>query len=117
MDQLQEQLGSILANPEMMQKIAAMAQNLSQSQQTNEGNRDQPSGFPADIDLGMLQKISSIAGNSHIDSNQQNLLSALSPYLSSDRIGKLEKAMRAARIANMASTFLGSTGLLLNTGR
>ena len=39
--------------------------------------------------------------------NQKALLQALAPYLSSGRIHKLEKAMRAAKLAGMASSFLG----------
>ena len=52
-----------------------------------------------------------------IDQNQQNLLSALSPYMSRDKVSKLENAMRAAKLARLASGFLGSGGLQLFTGR
>ena len=44
-------------------------------------------------------------------------LNALRPYLSSGRIDKLEKAMRAAKLANAASSALRSGGLSFLTGR
>lgn len=110
MEDMQNQLNAVLGNPEMMQKIMAMAQSL-------QGNAE-PAPVTAPpvpdlggLDLGMIQKISSLAGQSRIDNNQQNLLNALVPYLSQNRINKLEKAMRAARLASFASSFLGSSGL------
>ena len=65
----------------------------------------------------MVQKIASMAGKAGIDNHQQALLKALRPYLSRERIEKLEKAMRAAKLAGVATGFLGSGGLSLLTGR
>ena len=42
---------------------------------------------------------------------QKALLAALSPYISGSRIHKLEKAMRAAKLAGVATSFLGSSQL------
>lgn len=108
---LEEKLSSILSNPEMMGKIQAMAQSLGQS----EGHQETAS--TPSIDPAMIQKLSGFAGQSGIDRNQQALLSALSPYLSRDRVGKLENAMRAAKLAKLASGFLGSGGLNALMGR
>ena len=71
----------------------------------------------AGLDPAMLVKFAGIAGKSNIDSNQKALLRALTPYLSRDRVAKLEKAMRAAKIASMASAFLNSGGMKLLSGR
>lgn len=105
MDGLEEKLSAVLSNPQMMQQLMSMAQSLGASQPPPEPTPAQPQ-MP-NIDLGMLQKFSGIAKQSSIDSNQQTLLHALSPYLSGDRIGRLEKAMRAAKMAKFASAFLG----------
>lgn len=105
MDGLEEKLSAILSNPQMMQQLMSMAQSLGASQPAPEPPPAQPQ-MP-NIDLGMLQKFSGIAKQSSIDSDQQTLLHALSPYLSGDRIGRLEKAMRAAKMAKFASAFLG----------
>ena len=70
-----------------------------------------------EIDLSALQKITGFARQSSIDSNQQSLLKALGPYLSNRRIDRLEKAMRAAKLAKMASSFLGTGALQSLLGR
>lgn len=105
MEGLEEKLSAVLSNPQMMQQLMSMAQSLGGSQPAPEPPPAQPQ-MP-NIDLGMLQKFSGIAKQSSIDSDQQTLLHALSPYLSDDRIGRLEKAMRAAKMAKFASAFLG----------
>ena len=69
------------------------------------------------ISFATIQKITGLAQKSSIDSNQQALLRALRPYLAQERIVKLEKAMRAAKLANLASGFLGNGGLTSLLGR
>lgn len=116
MDDMQNQINAILNDPDAMQKIMAMAQNLNLSTPAPEHNQKQSAPLP-DVDISTLQKLSGLAGQGNIDQNQRTLLSALSPYLSPERLSKLEKAMRAAKMASMASVFLGSSGFLSNTGR
>ncbi len=110
MEDMQQQLNAVLGNPEMMQQIMAMAQSLQGEPQPE---AQPPPQIPdlGGIDLGLVQKLSGLAGKSNIDNNQRNLLNALVPYLSQTRISRLEKAMRAAKLANVASSFLGSSGL------
>jgi len=117
MSEMEEKLGAILSNPQMMQAIASMAQSL--GQEPPPGGKEAPPSAPElpEIDFSMLQKLSGLAGQSRIDSQQQALLRALTPYISQSRIQKLERAMRAARIAKFASTFLNSGGLKLLSGR
>lgn len=105
MDDLENKLGAVLNNPEMMEKIMALAQNISQSQP--ETKPESPPSNSGDIDLSMIQRLSGLARQSGIDQNQQTLLKALSPYLSRQRIQKLEKAMRAAKMASMAGLLTG----------
>lgn len=70
-----------------------------------------------DIDPAMIGKIMSLAGKTNIDRNQKALLRALEPYLSKQRLQKLEKAMRAARLAGAASAFLPGGSIPFLTGR
>lgn len=118
MDDMQSQMNAILGNPEMMQKIMTMAQTLNQPppQQQEAEKQDAAPAFP-DIDVSMLQRLSGLAGQSNVDNNQRNLLKALTPYLSRERINKLERAMRAAKMANMASSFLGKSGISFHPNR
>ena len=113
---MEEKLGAILNNPQMMQTILSMAQSLGQ-EQPGEAPIASAGLEAPEIDVSILQKISGLAGQGGIDSQQKALLQALSPYLSNGRIGKLERAMRAAKIARMASVFVNSGGLQLLSGR
>ena len=122
MDDMEQKINAILGNPQMMSQLMSMAQSLSGSQQEAPSAEPaapapKPASLPAGIDLNMMQKVAGIAQRTGIDRNQQQLLKALSPYLCKERITKLEKAMRAAKIAGLATSFLGSGGSLLNPGR
>ena len=116
MNEMEEKLGAILGNPQMMQTILSMAQSLGQE---SSSSKEEPTTTPElpEIDISMLQKLGGLASKSNIDPQQQALLQALSPFLSHSRIHKLERAMRAARIARFASSFLHSGGLQLLSGR
>lgn len=109
MDALEDKLGSILNNPEMMQKIMSLAQSLGGPESPPNPEpppKQEPMPFP-NIDMSMLQKLSGFAQQSGIDKNQQTLLHALTPYISAHRVHKLERAMRAAKMASFATTLLG----------
>ena len=106
MEDMESKLGAILNNPQMMEKIMSLAQNLG-SEQTSAPPVQE--SLP-EIDFATIQKLTSVIGKTGIDSKQRALLQALGPYLSSHRIQKLEKAMRAAKLAGMASVFFGNTG-------
>ena len=101
MEDMESKLGAILGNPQMMEQIMALAQNF----QTEPEPQPQPQVSQAapEIDFAMVQKLTSLIGRTGIDNQQRTLLTALGPYLSGQRLQKLEKAMRAAKLAGMAS--------------
>lgn len=101
MAELEDKLNALLNDPSMMQQLMSMAQSI------GGGQSAKPEGIP-DIDPSMLKKISLLANQGSIDKNQQTLLKALHPYLSQQRIRKLEKAMRAAHMAKAATGVLSS---------
>lgn len=120
MDEMEEKLGSILNNPQMMQQIMSMAQSLGQNSPKQEplvDSKPPEESIMPQIDLSMLQKLSGFANQNSITREEQALLSALKPYLSRDRVQKLERAMRAEKMARLASSFLGQGGLSFLTGR
>ncbi len=119
MDQMEEKLGAILNNPQMMQQIMSMAQTMSQSQPEAPTAPEpvQAAAPMPELDLSMLKNLSGLASQNRISKEQRALLAALGPYLSRDRVQKLEKAMRAEKMARLASTFLGQGGLSFLTGR
>ena len=122
MSEMEEKLASILGNPQMMQQIMSMAQamgssNPSEEQQEASPKPAQSDAPPSGLDLRTMQKLAGLTRQNGIDQNQQALLRALSPYISRERRAKLEKAIRAAKIARMASAFLNSGGLQMLSGR
>lgn len=112
MDNLTQNLESMLNNPQLMQQIMTMASSL--SSQDSSPPQSPPAPAP---DLAALQKIAGLATQTGIDPDQQSLLQALVPYLSNQRLHRLERAMRAAKTARLATQLLGSEGLNFLTGR
>lgn len=109
MDSFEEKLSSVMNDPGMMQKIMALAQSFegqSAPKEPESPKHQEPSPYP-DMDISMLQKLSGFAQKSSIDKNQQTLLHALAPYISHHRVAKLERAMRAAKMAGFATSLLG----------
>ena len=105
MDGMEEKLGAILGNPQMMQQIMALTQSMGSQSPAPEPPPKQEGPDPA-----MMQKMMTAFQSSGVDAHQRALLSALNPSLTRDRISRLERAMRAAKLAGMATAFLGGGG-------
>ena len=116
MAEMEEKLGAILNDPQIMQQIMTMAQSLGGQGEFQPDIPPQPEAIPQ-INPELLQSVLKIAGQTGIDTNQKALLQALRPYLTTARLQKLEKAMRAAKLAGVASTVLSSGALSFLTGR
>lgn len=116
MEDIESKLGAILNDPQMMSKIMSMAQQLGGSIPPPPPQEPTPPPQNPAFDLSSLSKIANLASAAHVNQNEQALLCALGPYLSQERIYKLEKAMRAAKLAGIASNLLGS-GILSQLGR
>lgn len=97
MSSLEESLSQVLGDPQMMQKIMSLAQSLGQQPQ------EQP---PPQEPLLDLKNLAGLANLAAVDKDQQALLRALGPYISRERRSKLERAMRAAKMATAASSML-----------
>lgn len=108
MSELEEKLGALLANPQLMQQISSLVQAMGQPSPSPPPPT--PPQQPSEPDLSQLQGLASLLQSNRIDANQQALLRALSPYLSPWRVGKLERAMRASKMAGLASMFLRGDG-------
>lgn len=132
MEGLEEKLGAILSNPEMMNTIMSMAKTLGQNQpppepapppkpeppQQKPSPPPQKNPFPVGKnELEMISRISALSQQTGLDRQEQALLKALNPYLSRDRLSKLEKAMHAAKMARFATVALDRSGGPLKIGR
>ena len=126
MSEFDDKLNSILSNPAMMQQIMSLAQALNQSeaqqpQQTQQTYQQPPPPPPVQqqspapsVDRGinpnLLSKVASLMQRGSIDKNQESLLKALRPYLSKQKLEKLERAMHAAKMAGIASEMVNARG-------
>ena len=132
MDELEEKLNTILGNPQLIQQIMSMAQAFGQQnppageppvQQSPQPAKQAPQPPPKAApsfgknEAEMVRRLSSLAQQTGLDRQQQNLIRALQPYLGADRLSKLEKAMQAAKLARFASSALESSGGQLKFGR
>lgn len=123
MSGMEDQLGAILSDPEMMAKIQSLAQSLGQPEESprqaeapkKEGPPPPPPGIGAG-DLEMVKAFTGFARGAEIDKDQRALLKALSPYVSREKAAKLERAMRAAKLAQQASSLMESGALKKLTG-
>lgn len=106
MADLEEQLASVMNNPAMMEQIMALAKSMEQPQDPNPSTKNEGFTLP-EIDPTMLQKLTGFAKNTGIDHNQRALLQALRPYISNYRVQRLERAMKAAKMAGFATNLLG----------
>ena len=118
MDELEQKLGAVLNNPQLMQQIMSMAQAMGSQAPNQPAAQKTPENTPTmpTMDPAALSKLAGLSRQATVDQDQQALLNALNPYLTKDRIGRLERAMRAAKMAKLAGSFLGS-GLLSSSGR
>lgn len=109
MDDLESKLNQVMNNPELMQQIMSMAQSLGQSQNSPVSETQQAAPIPGllgDLNPAMLAQLAGLASKAGVDQDQKQLLHALRPYLPGQRLQKLEKAMRAAKLARFASQAL-----------
>lgn len=116
MSELDDKLNSILNNPQMMQQIMSLAQSMNSPEpQPPQSQPPQPPPkggalFDAPIDPSLLSKIAGLMQRSSIDQDQAQLLKALRPFLSGQKLQKLERAMHAAKMAGIASDVVGIGG-------
>ncbi len=110
MSELEEKLGAMLSNPQLMQQISSLVQAMGQPSQPAPSPPPMPEPSPPEPDFSQLQGLASLLQSNRTDANQQALLTALSPYLSPWRVGKLERAMRASKMAGLASVLLRGDG-------
>ena len=103
MEGMEEKLGAILGNPQMMQQIMALAQSMGNAAPAPSPEPPRQEG----PDPAAVRNLMAAIQGSGVDGRQRALLCALEPYLTRDRISRLERAMRAAKLAGMATAFLG----------
>ena len=113
-----DQLNSILSNPDAMSQIMQLAQSISGEQQEPPPRpqaqpSEPPPSSPFDgFDPALLAKFLPLAQElgSQTDSNARQLLYALRPYLKAERQEKVERALQLARLFHIGKRFLSGQG-------
>ena len=113
MDDFEEKLNSILASPETMGQIMALADSItSQSEETPAESSPGPVSAPApaanplamlqNLDPAMLKTIGSLFQEyNRGDDEKAALLQALHPFLREERWTKVEKAIQITRLSRV----------------
>ena len=134
MAELDEKLAAMMADPNIMAQVAAMAKSLGMAPpgpgetppegppKPPEGPPKPPEGPPKPPPKGpekspapppspdILQRLAAMAGQSALDENRRRLLHALRPYVRPERLARLENAMRTAQLAGAATAMLEGGG-------
>ena len=95
MDGLEDKLNAILSDPDAMGRIAEMAKSLTGDVGSGEK--------PADMDEGLVKKAVKLLRGRAMNSDETALLTALRPFLSDERRARLDRAIKIARLASLAS--------------
>ena len=112
MEDLQEALQNILSDPEQMARMTALAESL--GLKPPEGPSPQPSPIGASEgdqasgpgpDLGRLMGMLAATGG-----GETRVLSALRPVLSAEGQGRVDRALRAAKLSRLAGSLLTQRG-------
>ena len=114
MSEFDDKLNSILSNPAMMQQIMSLAQSLGQQQEPQQQapppRQEQANQNERMLNPNLLNRVASLMQRGSIDKNQESLLKALRPYLSRQKLEKLERAMHAAKMAGIATEMVNPQG-------
>ena len=97
MDGLEDKLNAILSDPDAMSRIAEMAKSL-----TGGGGKDERSESDGSEEPIIRRAMKLLRGKA-LNGDETALLNALRPFLSSDRQRKLDRALKLARLASLAS--------------
>lgn len=100
MDGWEEQLGSILGDPQQMSRIADLARSL-----MGGGEPAAETPQPPTPELGKLASL--LSGPAESGRDTRALLEAMKPWLSEKRRAKLDRAMKLSRLAKLAGFALG----------
>ncbi len=113
MDELESRLGALLSSPESMERLKGLAAALAGGEGAPPPEKEAAGPLPA-LDPGLLRLLQRLMGVAERPSQASSLLKALEPCLSPERAGRLDRALRLARLAKLARTVLPELGGELN---
>lgn len=115
MDDLGEKLAEILNDPESMNRVRALAENLLGSEKVGQTPPKQEQSFPFGTmpDSEQLKNIMGIISglNASSDDNRAGLLLALKPHLSENRRSRVDSAVKILKLIELLP-LLRDSGLI-----
>ena len=96
MDELESRLSSVLGDPQQMEKITKLAQSIMSGAGANESASSEGPGLDPEM-LGRLTRLMNTQ-----EGREEKMLEAMSPYLSEKRRGKMNRALKIAKLARIA---------------
>ena len=113
MDDISEKLAELLNDPESLNRVREMAENIlgnSDQKQTPPESSDSSGGWFDGLDSAQLGKIMSIMSRlkSNHDDNRAKLLLALKPHLSEPRREKVDTAIKLLKLIDLLPLLKGS---------
>lgn len=116
MGDFEEKLNAILSNPEAMGQVMQLAQSLDLSSPGSAPSvsaaEPPPSSAGLGIDAEMFSRFLPLLGELQNDpcDHRLQLLEALRPFLKPERQGKVEQALRTAKLIHAGKKLLTSMG-------
>lgn len=110
MDDIQSKISAIFSSPESMEQIRNIAQSLAGKGETAAAPTAAETPGEQAPDPRLMQLMSRVMSEYSKPSETASLMHALRPYLSQDRVSKIDKAMNIAKIAKIAKTLIPELG-------
>ena len=109
MDDISQKIGQLLSDPSMMEQIRSLRAMLGSSQQESPAPPPQPSVQPQQNTLGalspdmlgMMMKLAPLLSSMNEENDSTRLLSALRPFLSEKRRGRIDGSIRLLGLMRM----------------
>ena len=123
MSEWEDQINSILSDPEQMSRIQELANSLMNGGGSSAAEADAAGSTPdlsrlaesllggGSADSALLGRLGRLLHSAQADNGrEQALLEAMKPYLSEKRRNKMDRAMRLAHMAKLAQLAMGELG-------
>ena len=111
-ENLEEKLSQVLNDPNSMAQLMSFAQSLGMAPPDAPPPPGPPPGAPPGDDAFVRGILQLVRQANQTDGPQEALLAALKPYLRPERREKLDRALRIARISQLAGSALKQHGAL-----
>ena len=109
MEDLESAISQILGDPESMSQILSLAKSFGVTPPGPKlEQKDAPQPVQQSVDSALPAMAELIRQAGSVDPREVQLLNALKPYCSEDRCRRIDRALRAARLSQIAGAALRS---------